>query len=144
LLAFIGASVALAQNWGGGPSQGTGYPSNSIPIVAGGTGTVGAVSATLPASTTGLTTFICSFVITSAGATAGSVGTATVATLVGGVSLPYVFIDPSAGQGLVGVVFTPCVPAVALNTGITVTKPAFGGTGTPAVAVALTGYWLRT
>ncbi|HEY1490224.1 MAG TPA: hypothetical protein VGF90_04220, partial [Verrucomicrobiae bacterium] len=141
LLAFaaLGAAIAYAQNWGGGPSQGTGYPSNAIPLVASGTGTVGVVTATLPASTTGLTTFICTFVVTSAGATGGSVGTGTVAPLVGGTSFPFVFIDPSAGQGLVGVVFTPCVPASALNTAIVVTKPAFGGTGTPNVAIGLTG-----
>lgn len=107
-------------------------------ITATNTGTTSAVAVTLAASTTGKTTYICGFVITGGGTASAVVGNATVANTVTG-TLNFSYVDVSSGQGLLGVAFPRCVPANAPNTGIVVTAPASGGSGT-VKAVTAWGY----
>jgi hypothetical protein len=124
-LPFVGASadkkaqvVAISPN-SGAPRQ---YPSNAIPITGNATGTTGAVVGTLAASP-GRTTWICGFDVSAIGGTA-AVGPITVAGLVGS-SMVYQ-IASSAGGVTLNRTYTPCIPASAVNTAITITTTADG------------------
>lgn len=105
-----------------------------LPLVASATGTTGATSATLP-NKTGVTTWICSFVITSGGTTSATLGNATVSGLLGG-TLNFTYVYVSSGQGLLGIVLPACLPAADNQTAIVVTAPA-GGAGTTVAVTAL-------
>lgn len=109
---------------------GSGLPAGATQVVGNGSGTTGAVVATL-AGVAGHTTFICSFNVSAAGS--GSIGPITIAGLAGG-SQTYQLTAP----GSVGQTFTPCLPASAQNTAITVTTTA-DATAT-AVNVNASGY----
>jgi hypothetical protein len=93
-------------------------PIPAFQIVAQGNGTTGAVSATL-AGVAGKITYICGFTVSGAGTglispvTVGSVGLST---------SPYQGI--SAGVAPFSQTFSPCIPATAVNTGISVTTTA--------------------
>lgn len=99
-----------------------------------GTGTTGAVTATLTGAA-GKFTYLCGFMITSAGATAGTVRAATVTGV--GATLTYEYLDPSTGQGFLGVALPVCYSSSAQNTNIVVTVP---GTGTNTVGLAVTAW----
>lgn len=88
-----------------------------------GTGSTGAVTATLPARA-GFTTYICGFDVSALGGTA-TVGPITVATLVGGVTFTYQFSSTAAGATM-NRAYTPCIPANAQNTTIVITTTADG------------------
>lgn len=115
-----------------GTAAGTALAISPVPgatqVVGAGTGTTAATTATL-AGAAGKTTFICGFTIT-AGATAAANGAATVATLIGAVTFTY---NQAVGTATAPVktteTFSPCVPANATNTAITVTSAAAGTAG---------------
>jgi hypothetical protein len=98
-------------------------------------GTTGAVVGTLAAAAN-KTTFICGFNVQAIGGTA-AVGPITVAGLVGS-SQVYQGSSSAAGGSVASVIFTPCLPASAVNTAITTTTTA-DGTAT-AVDVNSWGY----
>lgn len=93
-------------------------------------GTTGAVVGTLAAAS-GKTTSICTFNVSASGS--GSVGPITIAGLLGG-SQTYQLTAP----GSVGMTFSPCLPASAVNTAITITTTA--DASATAVNVNSSGY----
>lgn len=105
------------------------YSAGSTPVTGPGAGTTGAVVGTLAAAAA-KTTYLCDVDISAAGTGAYTV---TIAGLLGGSKVyqmvaPNIFTKP----------FTPCVPASAVNTAITVTTSA-NGTAT-AVNVNSSGF----
>lgn len=107
--------------------------STRIGVTGAGTGTTGAVTATLPAAQ-GKQTFLCGFAIQSIGGTAQVAPTVT--GLVGG-TLTYTVLNSATVQTL-SQTFSPCVPSSAVNTGVVVTSPA--AVGATAVNVNAWGY----
>lgn len=110
-------------------------PSGASAMVAIGTGSTGAVTATLSAATN-KTTFMCGFDVSAIGGTA-PVGPVTVGPVVGGGSFTYQLSATASGNTL-SRTFTPCIPGPATNTGITVTTTADGSA--TAVDVNVSGY----
>lgn len=108
------------------------YPSGATPITGNATGTTGAVVGTLAAAV-GKTTYICGFHLDSAGT--GAIGPITMAGLVGS---SMVFQGTAGANNNPAQTFTPCIPASAPNTAITITTTA-DGTAT-AVDVNSWGY----
>lgn len=122
----------------------TAYPSGSVPVVAS-SGNVAAsvASATLPA-VVGKTNYISGFSISGSGSTVGVVVNATVAGLVGGVTLTYPVIAVAGvllGNTPMQVIFNPALPANATNTAITVSCPSLG-LGNTNNSVNIYGYQL--
>jgi hypothetical protein len=111
------------------------YPAGSTPIAAAGTGSTGAVTATL-AGASGKTTYICTFAVSAIGGTA-TIGPITITGLIGSITHTYQLASTAAGNTL-AVTYRPCVPASGTNTGIVATTTA-DGTAT-AVDLNLTGY----
>ena len=111
-----------------------GYPTAATPIIGIGTGTTGAVVGTL-AGATAKTTYICGFDVSGIGGTA-ALGPIVVAGLLTG-SYTYQLSSTAAGVTL-SKTFTPCIPASAVNTAITVTTTADGSAS--AVDVNATGF----
>ena len=109
-----------------------GYPSGVTPITGNATGTTGAVVATL-AAVAGKTTYICGFHIDSTGS--GAFGPITLAGIV---TSSMVFQGTAGANNNPSQTFTPCIPASAANTAITITTTA-DGTAT-AVDVNSWGY----
>lgn len=115
------------------------YPPRAIPITASATGTTGATTATLAASTS-QTTYICGFAIY-ANATAAVTGNATITGLVTGTLNFTQFTAPLAsGIGTVGHGFNPCLPASSINTAIAVVSAAPGSGG--VISVSAWGFQL--
>lgn len=90
-----------------------------IPTQGNGTGTVGAVVGTLTALT-GRTASLCGFSVNAVGT--GAIGPITIAGLLGG-SQVWQLTATTTGA-TVGTTFTPCIPASAASTNITVTTSA--------------------
>src|SRR5215831_544535 len=113
--------------------------SQTIPAQASGTGTTGAVSATLTGTggvaPTAKWTYLCGFMITSAGATTGTVRAATITGI--STTLTMEFLDPSSGQGFLGAAFPTCLSSNVIGGNITVTVP---GTGTGTVGLAVNAW----
>lgn len=112
---------------------------NSLPVGAtaitgNATGTTGAVVGTL-AGVGAKTTYICGFSMSAIGGTA-AVGPITIANTITS-SLVYQLASTATGITLVQN-FTPCIPASAVNTAITITTTADGTAS--AVAVNSWGY----
>lgn len=103
------------------PFGGTGYVSSATPITGNGTGSTGAVTGTL-AGTTGKTTYICGFSVGAIGSATAAVGPITIANLTGS-SMVFQFSATTTGAVLTQT-FTPCIPASATNTAITITTTA--------------------
>lgn len=93
-----------------------------IGITGNASGTTGSVVGTLPAAV-GKTTYICGFSVDAIGGTA-AVGPITIAGLVG--SSMVFQLTSSATGAFRSMPFTPCIPASAVNTAITVTTTADG------------------
>jgi len=113
-------------------SSNTPYPTGATPLTASSTGTTAGVTATL-AGAAAKTTYICGFTITS-GAT---LGLGTTASVTGGISGTLNYVQPvSALPGVAQLpqAFHPCIPASAVNTGISVVSGAAGLGGSTAVA----------
>ncbi len=98
------------------------YPASAAPVTGNATGTTGAVVGTL-AGTGSKTTYICGFDVSAIGGTA-AVGPITVAGLTGS-SMVFYFSSTASGATL-SRTFSPCIPASAANTAITVTTTADG------------------
>ena len=114
------------------PVSGLAYPNGAAPLTATATGTTAATAATL-AGTSGKTTYICGFSITS-DATAGTSGTAVVSGTISG-SLNFVQgVGVAPAVSGVSQSFTRCIPASATNTGIVITSAAAGVGGVTAVS----------
>jgi hypothetical protein len=106
-------------------------------ITGNATGTTGAVVGTLSGAN-GRVTYICGFNVSAIGGTA-AIGPVTVAGLVGS-SMVFQGSSSAAGNNL-SQTFTPCVPASADNTSITITTTADGSA--TAVDVNSWGYqWI--
>lgn len=104
------------------------YPSGATPITASATGTTGATTATL-ATGSSVTTYICGFSIR-ANATAAATGNATVTgTITGTLNFTQWTAPNASGLGITEMIFTPCVPASAVNTSIAVVSAAPGTGG---------------
>lgn len=129
----VGGFVEMCLNSGSQavPCSGNSSLATGTTITATGAGTTAATTATLAAAT-GKTTYICGFVIT-ASATSATAGLATVATVVGGNTLTF---GETVGTTPVQLAenFSPCIPANATNTGITVTSAAAGTGGVTNVS----------
>lgn len=115
------------------------YPPSANPLTADSGNVANAVAtATLAASSSGLTTYITGFEITASGATAASVVTATVTGVITG-TMHYTFVAvagaTTACQPLL-VQFSDPIPANAANTAIAVALPALGSGNTNATVVA--------
>jgi hypothetical protein len=91
-------------------------------ITGNASGTTGAVVGTL-AGVSGKTTYICGFNVSAIGGTA-AVGPITIAGLITS-SMVYQLTSSLTGVS-VGQTFTPCIPASAANTAITITTTADG------------------
>lgn len=111
------------------------YPKNVNGLAAAttnsATGTTGAVTATL-AGVASKTTFICGFSITS-DATAALAGTATIGGVTGGTMSFIQNVGSATSAGELTKAFSPCIPASAVNTAITVNSVAAGTGGNTAV-----------
>ncbi len=103
-------------------------------ITGNATGTTGAVVGTLAAAV-GKTTYVCGFDITAVGGTA-TVGPITVAGLI--TSSAVYYLTSSVAGSVLPVRYTPCIPASAANTAITITTTADGSAS--AVTVNSWGY----
>ena len=114
------ATVVTISPNSGAPGQ---YPAGAIPITGNATGSTGAVVGTL-AALAGKTTWICGFDVEAIGGTA-AVGPITVAGLKGS-SMVFQASSTAAGGSVARMTFTPCVPASAANTAITITTTADG------------------
>ena len=140
-LAFLAACLpADAQNVNNNCYSSTGWaPCNGWAagatfITGNATGTTGAVVGTLTA-VANKTTYICGFDVSAIGGTA-TVGPITIAGTITG-SMTYELASSVSGNTL-GRTFTPCIPASAPNTNITITSTADGSA--TAVAVNSFGY----
>ena len=111
------------------------YPAGATPITGNATGTTGAVVGTLTAGAK--TAFICGFDISATGGTA-AIGPITVAGLTGS-SMVFQLTSSATGVTL-PVTFSPCIPASASSTNITITTTADGTAS--AVDVNSWGYTL--
>ncbi len=131
LLILLGlASAALAQMVTAFPPPQGAQPSN---LTASSTGTTGAITATLTGGSNRFT-YICGFVVTSAGTTAAIVGNITVTgTISGTLNFTYAFV--SSGQGILGIALPGCISSANTNQNIVVNVPA-GGAGTTVAATA--------
>lgn len=98
------------------------YNSNATPIAGNASGTTGAVVGTLAAAAA-KTTYLCDFDISAIGGTA-AIGPVVVAGLLGG-SKTYQLSSAAAGVNF-SKSFSPCIPASAANTAITITTTANG------------------
>jgi len=119
------------------------YPVNSVTtaptaITGNATGAASAVVGTLAAAAS-KTTFICGFNVSSIGGTV-TIGPVTVAGLIGSSQVYQLPVNATAGQVLLTQNFSPCIPASAVNTAITITTTA-DATAT-AVDVNSWGYQL--
>lgn len=111
------------------------FPANATPATAVGTGTTGAVTATM-AATAGKTNWVCQVQISAIGGTA-TIGPVTITGLKGGNTLTYQLASTAAGNYL-PISFTPCFPASAVNTAIAAATTADGTAS--AVDVNILGY----
>jgi hypothetical protein len=101
-------------------------------------GTTGAVVGTL-AGVAGKTTYICGFTVSAFGGTADP-GPVTIAGTTGSSMTYQMSLDNANTASIVQQTFTPCVPASAANTAITITTTA--AAGATGVNVVSWGYQL--
>lgn len=115
------------------------YPTNATTttptaVTASATGTTAATAASLGA-TASVTNFVCGFDIT-ADATALATGTAVLSgTISGSLSYLYTVTAVTSGTSTLSRTFTPCIPASATNTAITITSAAAGTGGNTIVNI---------
>ena len=116
-----------------------GYPGGATPITISATGTTGATTATL-ATGASVTTYLCGFSIR-ANATAAATANSTVTgTITGTLNYTQWTAPNASGIGITEQIFTPCIPASAVNTGIAVISAAPGTGG--VVSVTAWGFTL--
>jgi hypothetical protein len=121
-----------------------GFPNGATPVTASGTGSTGAISATLAAAA-GKNTYICGFSYQGSDATAAVAGNiAITGTVTGTMNVGYVALAAGATvpqPGPIIIPFSPCVPSSAVNTAIVVTPPTLGA-GATIATVSAWGYQL--
>lgn len=101
------------------------------------TGTTAATASSL-AAVVGKTNYVCGFSIR-ANATAAKTGNATLTgTITGTLNFTQWTAPTATGLGVVEMIFTPCLPASATNTALTLTSDAPGTGG--VVSTAIWGY----
>ena len=113
-------------------------PAGATMITGNANGTTGSVVGTL-AGVAGKTTYICGFTVTSIGGTADP-GPVTVAGLVGSSAVYQMSNDSANTASTLTQNFSPCIPASAANTAITITTTA--AAGSTATNVVSWGYQL--
>lgn len=136
-----GAPYAVDVNgnvcFSGTVTQTSQYPSGATPLTASSTGTTGATTATL-AGAASVTTYICGVSIR-ANATAAATGNATVTgTISGTLNFTQWTAPLASGLGIAEMIFSPCIPASAVNTAIAAVSAAPGSGG--VVSVTAWGY----
>jgi hypothetical protein len=95
------------------------------------------------AGAAGKTTYVCGFSINGLGATAATTVNVTVGTLIGGNSANFVYIfalGATVQNTPLVQNFSPCIPANAVNTAITVTVP--GAAGNTSTNISAWGFQL--
>jgi hypothetical protein len=108
---------------------------NVFNTTASNTFTTGSSSAAIAAKS-GQWTYLCGFVVTTAGTTPAALGNVTVTGTVGG-TMNYEYLFVSSGQGILGIAFGPgCIQSASTATPITVNVPASGGSGTVGAVTA--------
>jgi hypothetical protein len=126
---FVLSQYAIAQQ--GTPFVPADSVSKRIGVTAGTTGTTAAVAATIPA-VVGKTAYLCGFSVSPGSATTAITSQVTVTGLIPG-TLTWATGAPVTAAGVTGTVltvpFTPCMPASAINSAITVTSGALGTGG---------------
>jgi hypothetical protein len=125
--AYVAGSTRDSVQDTNGNGCGVAYLANAYPLAAtaitgNAAGTTGAVVGTLAAAAA-KTTYICGFNVSAIGGTA-AVGPITIAGLITA-SMVYQMSSTAAGATM-GQTFTPCIPASAVNTAITITTTADG------------------
>lgn len=134
-----GQQAATQVSNRGGALYGSQYPAGSTPVTASATGTTAATTATL-ATGASITTYLCGFSIR-ANATAAATGNSTVTgTVTGTLNFTQWTAPNASGIGVTEMVFNPCIPASAVNTGIAVISAAPGTSG--VVSSTAWGYTL--
>jgi hypothetical protein len=126
LFALLLCGAALAQN-------GTGYPTGAIPVTTSATGTTAITAATL-AGKSGMTTFICGFSILANG-TANTGNAMVIGTVTGTMNFTQ-GTPASPSIGAIQQTFSPCIPASAISTNITIRSAAPGNSG----IISVTGW----
>jgi hypothetical protein len=99
------------------------YPVGSTALASAGTGTTGAVTATL-AGASGKTTYICGFSVSGVGGSA-ALGPITITNLIGSTTFTFQ-LTSSTGGSVLTQAFRPCIPASGTNTSVAVSTTADG------------------
>jgi len=120
------------------------YPLTATPVTGTGTGSTGAISATLSAGTTQVT-YLCGFSFQGSNATAAVNSNISVTGLSGG-TLNFGYTALAAGAAVpqpppITHRFNPCLPSSAVNTAVVVTPPTLGA-GAPLATVTVWGFRL--
>ena len=122
------------------------YPPGALPITGSGTGSTGAITASIPALAN-KTAYLCGLYYTGTNATAANAATSVTVTGVVGGTMTFGFPTLAAGATVPSTIpideaFMPCVPATSVNTAIVVNGPALGAGATQATA-AVWGYYAQ-
>ena len=115
-----------------------GYPGGATPITISATGTT-ATTATL-ATGASVTTYLCGFSIRANANAAATANSTVTGTITGTLNYTQWTAPNASGIGITEQIFTPCIPASAVNTGIAVISAAPGTGG--VVSVSAWGYTL--
>jgi hypothetical protein len=126
---FVLSQYAIAQQ--GTPFIPADSVSKRVAVTAEATGTTAAVPATIPADV-GYTAYLCGFSVSPGSATTAITINVVVTGLING-TMTWAVGAPVTAAGVTGAVltvpFTPCMPASAINSAITVTSGALGTSG---------------
>lgn len=115
------------------------YPLTAVPVTASATGTTAATTATL-INVSGHTTYICGYSIR-ANATAATTVLDTITGIITATMSSELWVAPAAsGLGVDEQIFSPCIPASAVSTSISIVSGAPGAGG--LVSVKAWGYSL--
>lgn len=140
-LFFLFVQVLAAGAQGISVGQNGTYPVGAIGVSGVFAGADTSSSAATLTGSPGRTTYICGFNVNGLGATAATTVNVAVATVIGGNSLSFQYIMP-LGAGVasvpVGTTFSPCVPANAVGSSLTVTVP--GAAGNTSTNISAWGY----
>ena len=143
LYALVMASMALHQPVFAQPYPRDAYGNVATPVVASFSGAdVGGQTVTLPAAV-GKTTYICGVSATGLGATGAATVLITISPLVGNVTFNFQYQMPSGNSSAAPATsgsFSPCIPANAQNTAITVSIG--GAAGNTSTQLNVYGYQL--
>ena len=134
-----GQQAAVQVSARGGTLYGSQYPAGSTPVTASATGTTGATTATL-ATGASVTTYICGFSIRANANAAATANSTVTGTITGTLNFTQWTAPNASGIGITEMIFNPCVPASAVNTGIAVISAAPGTGG--VVSSTAWGYTL--